>query len=357
MGSDKLKLSVHLPQDPLRNPNRTTRVVSTLFMLTINRRRPVSSFARILHALLGAAAVGLAAATFLSFFASAHWILDLLTHMRLHLAVAAGGLLGLSILARAKIGVVLASAALIGCGVDLVPNPDIENPTSVDEGRPSIKLLMANVLTGNPDRRSLGRLIQVEDPDVIGLLEVDAVWVEDLRYLRGRYPYHLADPRSDNFGIAIYSKMPLEDVRLEDLGGTGLNAITTHIDLEDAKVELVIAHPVPPAGRSYSRIRNSQLKELAALRSASGAQDFILAGDLNTTPWSPHFRGLLKKTGLRRATAGLGADATWPTALSAPIRIPIDHTLVSSGLAILDYRIGPEIGSDHLPIIARLGLR
>ena len=73
-----------------------------------------------------------------------------------------------------------------------------------------------------------------------------------------------------------------------------------------------------------------------------GLLDDIL-GDLNVSPWSPHFGGLLRES-------GRGVQATWPTNL-APMRIPIDHCLVSPDVSVVGRRVGPDVGSDHFPIV------
>ena len=76
----------------------------------------------------------------------------------------------------------------------------------------------------------------------------------------------------------------------------------------------------------------------------------LVVGDLNTTPWSPYFKDLLKLGALRNSMKGWGVQTTWP-ATSYPLRIPIDHALHSPGLVILNREIGPDVGSDHLPVI------
>ena len=81
----------------------------------------------------------------------------------------------------------------------------------------------------------------------------------------------------------------------------------------------------------------------------------IVAGDFNVTPWSPHFRDLLKAAGLRNAACGPGYLATWPRWFW-PARIPIDHVLLKGPWAVTTLRLGPAFGSDHYPIIADLCL-
>ena len=45
--------------------------------------------------------------------------------------------------------------------------------------------------------------------------------------------------------------------------------------------------------------------------------------------------------------------ATWPSGLIL-LRIPIDYCLVSEGIGVMDVQVGPDIGSDHFPLIVDL---
>jgi endonuclease/exonuclease/phosphatase (EEP) superfamily protein YafD len=81
----------------------------------------------------------------------------------------------------------------------------------------------------------------------------------------------------------------------------------------------------------------------------------IVAGDFNTSPWSPHFRELLAEAGLRNAAEGHGWIATWPSWFW-PARVPIDHVLVGGRLGAASLERGPHIGSDHYPVVADLRL-
>jgi endonuclease/exonuclease/phosphatase (EEP) superfamily protein YafD len=108
-------------------------------------------------------------------------------------------------------------------------------------------------------------------------------------------------------------------------------------------------HPLPPAGRDYSRWRNNQLAQLPGWVHRA-TSPLLLLGDLNVSPWSSHFRRLLRESGLRDSSQGRGVLPTWPT-FSPLLRIPIDHCLYSQGIAIVDRRTGPHVGSDHFPVI------
>jgi endonuclease/exonuclease/phosphatase (EEP) superfamily protein YafD len=78
----------------------------------------------------------------------------------------------------------------------------------------------------------------------------------------------------------------------------------------------------------------------------------MLMGDLNTTMWSPYFHELETQAGLRNARDGFGILPTWPQKGQWPMfRIPLDHCLVSPEIRVEAFRVGSNIGSDHLPII------
>jgi endonuclease/exonuclease/phosphatase (EEP) superfamily protein YafD len=88
-------------------------------------------------------------------------------------------------------------------------------------------------------------------------------------------------------------------------------------------------------------------------RKRTGA--LVLLGDLNTTSWSPHFRDLINTAGLKDSRAGFGIQPTWPAG-TPPLWIPLDHCLVSPEIKVHDRRVGPNVGSDHFPVIVEFSL-
>jgi endonuclease/exonuclease/phosphatase (EEP) superfamily protein YafD len=55
---------------------------------------------------------------------------------------------------------------------------------------------------------------------------------------------------------------------------------------------------------------------------------------------------------------GFGLLPTWTTGNRvAPLKLPVDHCLVSPDLTVLGVEHGPALGSDHLPLVVRLAVR
>jgi endonuclease/exonuclease/phosphatase family metal-dependent hydrolase len=108
-------------------------------------------------------------------------------------------------------------------------------------------------------------------------------------------------------------------------------------------------HTSWPIGKGSSDRRNRQLERLAALSSAT-ATPLVVVGDLNISPFSPHFRQLLADGKLKSAADGFGWQPTWPSFL-LPAGIQIDHGLVNGAVSVQGFHRGGRDGSDHLPIV------
>jgi endonuclease/exonuclease/phosphatase (EEP) superfamily protein YafD len=210
------------------------------------------------------------------------------------------------------------------------------------------RILYANVYLFNQNHQRLLDLVATEDPDVIVLVEATPEWVASLGPLRDRYPNRLEAPREDAFGMALYGRLPLKIEKVA-VGARGDVALLGAYEEGGHTINVLGVHPPPPVSRSRAKSRNLQLMEAAKfLRERPG--ESILIGDLNVTPWSPIFGEALEARNLRDSRRGFGVQATWP-ADRPLLRIPIDHCLVSGRIAIRDRRVGPPIGSDHLPLI------
>ena len=217
-----------------------------------------------------------------------------------------------------------------------------------------LKLLNANVLADNDDYSRLLELIAVEQPDVIFLLEFSPEWETATKPLQVDYPYSYRQPRHDNFGIAMFSRVPLETVTHVDSPPLGYPTIVTAVLLGDRRLTLIGTHPTVPITQSLYDARNAQLQSLEQLVDTA-AGPVVLCGDLNASVWDHSYKRLQENTGLRNARRGFGVLPSWPTFMPFAM-IPIDHVMVSEQVQVVEARTAGRIGSDHLPLVVTIAL-
>jgi endonuclease/exonuclease/phosphatase (EEP) superfamily protein YafD len=98
-------------------------------------------------------------------------------------------------------------------------------------------------------------------------------------------------------------------------------------------------------------LRNDQLQALGEW-AAEQTGPLLIAGDLNTTSWSPAWKRLTEPAGLADTRQGHGPQSTWP-GFSKLFYVPLDHVLVRD-LGVTGRRVLPDIGSDHRPVVVDL---
>jgi endonuclease/exonuclease/phosphatase (EEP) superfamily protein YafD len=311
-------------------------------------RRAAGRFDRLLVRL----AALLALATVASALARFAWPFELITHFRFQMAACALLLLAVALLRWRPTAAVLAVLALAANGAPLVPYV-LGAPVSTAVAGGGITLMSANVHYRNADYAALLEEVRATDPDVLGLLEVDQQWLDALA-LDAAYPWSVRYPEEGPWGLALYSKLPLRELpagREEQPGPRA--AIHVELEHDGGTVNLVLAHVAAPTTPARADLRNVQLRKIGEHLAATAGKPRILMGDLNITPWSPYYQDLVAQAGLVNAARGFGYVPTWPTGLN-PMKIPIDHCLVSQEVGVVSFRTGPAFGSDHLPIVVEV---
>jgi endonuclease/exonuclease/phosphatase (EEP) superfamily protein YafD len=117
-------------------------------------------------------------------------------------------------------------------------------------------------------------------------------------------------------------------------------------------ISLVVAHTSVPTKQQTFSDRNQQLAAIGTY-AAQSKNPLLIAGDFNTTMWSPFYKNMVKTGRLRNVRSGFGILPTWLTFMPL-LYIPIDHWLVSKEIGVLKVHTGRNIGSDHLPLITDL---
>lgn len=289
--------------------------------------------------------------TWLGLFGAWHWVLDLFAHFRWQYLIASAMVLAIAAWRRQRVVIAIAAMALL-LNLFLIArlawHPGSAGATTA--AGPELSVLSLNVHRSNPRRQAVLDYVVGANADIVLLMEVDEAWMDALVPLVDGYPHRLAEPRPDNFGMVLLSRVPIEEARVMWLGPSQVPSVTARVNHAGRELLFVGTHPVPPLGAAAARARDEQLELLAAYASASGLP-VLLAGDLNATPWSAGMR-LLHGAGFGSCGGGLWKP-TWRA--RSPLAIPIDQALCTAPLVITRRVVGPDVGSDHRPLQVAVG--
>lgn len=302
------------------------------------------SFLLALLALLGLGTIG-------GFFGPVWWPLELASHFRIQyawaLVLVSAGLFP-SRRSPAVIGVLL---ALLNLSM-MVPFYRRQPP------RPAGRVIRAVLLNLQASNTAYDRAIDFlrsSGADVIVVVEVNQRWLTHLEALSPQYPYRKHLLFREYFGIMLLSRMPFERAEIIHVGAANLPSVVARFNIDGQPFTFIGTHPIAPMRPLHAYLRDHQLRELAVFAGAQ-TDPVVLMGDLNTTSWSRTFQSLLRVGRLRDSRVGFGLQPSWPAWLPAPLRIPIDHCLVTDGVVVRARRLGPLVGSDHRPVIVDLAL-
>jgi len=287
------------------------------------------------------------------------WRADLLTHFELPAWLATLAAFASACAAkRRRLAVPLALLA-IGQTIPLLRYDlpaSLLSPAAPAPAR--LRVLFANVFAYNESYERLFDLVEREDPDLIALVEFSEGWRSNLGPLRAAYPHCLERPNGTR-GLALYAREPFQTRPPPEIvtpieGGNPALAVT--IERGGRSIDVWVLHPpnpIGPAGRSRGRAELERLAE--RIRQRSDERPLLVVGDLNRTSASPLLGDFERRTSLRDSRYGFGRQPSWPT--WAPYRLTIDHAFVSPELVVLERRLGPNIGSDHFPLIVDVAVR
>jgi endonuclease/exonuclease/phosphatase (EEP) superfamily protein YafD len=289
--------------------------------------------------------------TWLGLLGRFHWALDLFSHFRWqYLLICVVGVAWSLALKRPRwIQALCLASLLVNAAALFLAKGD---PAYATTDGPHLRVVSLNVQAGNPDKAQVLEYLRATDADLFFLMEVDAEWAAALAELAATHPHHLEWPQEDNFGLAFFSRVPLQSLEVIHTSQRGPPSIRARLTHAGRELAILGIHPPPPIGRRLSQIRDTQLADTAALV-ASLDVPVLVVGDLNATPWSHGLRLLRDGTTLDHRSPDPSWTPTWNVAFVFPI--PIDHALVTPPLVVARRKIGPEVGSDHRPQILDIG--
>ncbi|MGF1617106.1 MAG: endonuclease/exonuclease/phosphatase family protein [Acidimicrobiia bacterium] len=300
-------------------------------------------------------AVALAVASIAAFLGRYVWWLDVLANFRVQYLVVLlvlGGGLAFSRY-RSWAGGILFIA---GINLAVVAPLYLGSPGETSIDAPSIRVMSFNLLSTNDSYGEVVEYIRETAPDVVVLHEASLPWETAME--SSDLGYEVNKSRSDdlNFGTLVMTRNSA-GVLTYGFAETDPRAveITTTVAGWDTPVTILSSHPLAPTDAERASLRDAQLG-FAAQWASNQSGPYMVVGDLNATPWSWPFRNLLAQGGLRNSQIGFGVQPTFVATSNPLFRVPIDHLVHSDALVVRLRQLGPNLGSDHFPIIVDLEL-
>ncbi len=293
---------------------------------------------------------GLAIATALSLLGQITWVLEPTTLFNLQyatlLVIAAAILMALRRSHLAAVAVLLAALNL----AVLAPwqgGP----PSDAAPSDPRLRIVSFNLDVANRDFEGLAPMIEELRPDILGVTELTPEWARTGRQASSVVRPRLFVAQPGAYGLGVLSDPRPTAISAERFPADGPATIVARYRIGGRPVTVVLLHVHTPFA---GPVHTEQMRALADARASFGPR-LVVCGDFNTVPWSAQFREFSDSTGLTDVFRGSWPPWTWPS-WSWLLQTPLDHCLVSDGLAVLDADVGPNIGSDHFSVVVDLAI-
>lgn len=284
------------------------------------------------------------------------WPFELLVHWPEVWGTALVGGTAIALSRRRRLLALVGAGALLAGALPLAPYLLPREPLAAAEPESSarrLRLLVANVWCERAPTPALAELVRREAPDLFAVIELTPTWLAALEELADLLPHRVTAPREDPFGLALFSRWPLESLHVGPVGVGGYELLLARVAHPAGALSLAVAHPRAPQHPLGWYGRNDYLAAVAEhLRAAPAPR--LLAADSNATPWSGPMRTLAARTGLVDARSGRGWLGTWPTFLPSVFLRPIDHVLHEPAMRVLRFAVTESFGSDHRGLAVEL---
>ena len=304
-------------------------------------------------------------ACLLSFFGQKGWTMDVLASFRIPFMMAFSMFAGVYLLRgnwRQSLVCLLLLGIQLSQWVFYLPQLSMIKPVNAST---DLKVLQFNVWKLNDNTQKVLTLIDQQKADVVALEEYTPELLAKLgKPLAQRYPYHIirvtpagehaTEEKHPGEALALYSRLPFTQTRLwwtqhdHKLPSPNTeNALVGTVQVKGQPVDVIALHTMSPTQQHryyHQKFHMAMLEQ----HLAEMAPNVIIMGDLNASPWSWTFRRLVRQLNVKDSQEGFGIWPTWPRWL--PL-LPLDHVLYKGNLQVVNRKVMPEAGSDHLPVL------
>lgn len=109
-----------------------------------------------------------------------------------------------------------------------------------------LRILVSNVLQSNRETDLLLAEIRALEPDLVLATETDERWTAALEVLLETHPHAVLQPQDNTYGMALFSKWPLEKAEVQFLVDEAVPSIRAELMWTGGSVRIYAVHPRPP---------------------------------------------------------------------------------------------------------------
>ena len=293
--------------------------------------------------------------------ASLNWFFDLFANFKIQYFAASVALIPLCLYYRRKWFAL--AMALIALGI--VAEAQMVNSYAFYKAppiKPNLTVVQYNKFYYNDNLDGIGAWLHApeNDFDVVIVNESSPEGLAPMKDKYGdilphQYPLDYLHWAND---ISVLSKWPFDIAPIKmPVSSQGIVYNVYRVTIKKPGLQPVTIyayHTQTPVGPHDYALRNFELESFADIVAKRTEKNVIMMGDWNITPFSPHFRHLLKTSGMKYLSFGLFPQATFPAYLKVDaLQIPIDQILFDDSIVPLSIAQGPSNGSDHQSLIAK----
>jgi endonuclease/exonuclease/phosphatase (EEP) superfamily protein YafD len=225
----------------------------------------------------------------------------------------------------------------------------------------TLRLFFANVQADNEDPAAFLNEVKDVEPDILLFVECFPWWQAPVagHPVLAAYPYGTPQRNLVGGEHAIYSKLPLENVRR--VYTTNRTSYTFDVRVDGIPLRVFCLHAPRPTDLPLHESEHWDYRgywEKLTPQLLSLPDPAVIVGDFNATPHSRVYKTLTADR-LRSAhdDRGRGYATTWPNGMYLIPPIRIDQALLSSSVECVTIREGRGLGSDHKPLILDIRIR
>lgn len=298
-------------------------------------------------------AAAIAVASLAAFAGRWVWWLDVLANFRAQYVTVLAVLGAVVVLSRwRRTGFAILAVALVN--LIFVAPLYLGSPGGSNGSAPHLVVLSFNLLSSNESYNEVIEYIETVDADLVFLHEASRPWEVALE--AAGLDYEIIRARSDNliFGTVVLAR---DEVEAVSHGFAEAQPRAVALDYQPdgwpVPVMALSTHTLAPTTEKRASLRDAQLG-FAADWAVEQEGAYFVVGDFNATPWSWPFRNLISEGELRNSQVGFGLQASFSATSFPFLRVPIDHLLHSDALLVRERKLGPNLGSDHFPLVVDL---